>query len=95
MGWAKGEEKERKMEVELWFNAASDHLYDLNVPDSFPQELNQRIMDFKKKVLHFGHGFEKPFPTTNDKDWAVKEAKEILMLIDMQIGAKVCQGGYE
>jgi hypothetical protein len=42
----------------------------------------------RDKVLHWGHGFSKPFPAPEDIDWSLKEAKKILFMIDEWLGLK-------
>jgi hypothetical protein len=84
-------------EVSLWFNGASDHLYGLEIPDKFPKALKARISRFQKKVLIWGHGWGHGVvtPKNNDKNWALQEAKIILMEIDKFLGVDVLQGGFE
>ena len=72
---------------ELWFNGASDHLYELIIPDNFPEDLKSRMYDFKGKCLHFGHGLNQKV-TNEDINWAIGEAKDILFLIDRFHGVK-------
>jgi len=73
--------------AEVWFNGASDHLYELIIPDNFPEDLKNRMYDFKDKCLRLGHGLRQE-ATNKDIDWAIKEAKEILFLIDRFYGVK-------
>jgi len=69
----------------LWFNGASDHLYELNIPDNFPDSLKKRIKIFQKKCLEWGHGFPKKQAEIKDVYWALNEAKTILRLIDKNV----------
>ena len=77
-----------------WFNGASDHLYELEIPDSFPVELKDRIELFTHKALEWGHGYERN-GTEEDKRWALREAKDILMEIDKYLGIQVIKGTWE
>jgi hypothetical protein len=79
----------------LWFNGASDHLYELIIPKSFPKDLRERLGEFQKKVLHWGHGFSAPKATDEDFRWALLEARELLRLIDEQIGVKTIEASWK
>jgi len=68
--------------TDMWFNGSSDHLYELIIPEAYPQELRERLGTFRSKCLSWGHGFEEPNATKEDKAWAINEAKELLLLID-------------
>ena len=78
----------------LWFNASSDHLYDLVIPSELPKELRERLIIFKQKCLEAGHGFkgEVEYPTIT---WALMEAKELLRLIDEHHGIKTIEAEYK
>lgn len=69
----------------LWFNTAADHLYELNVPDDFPQALTKRILKFQSKCFAWrGLLLEK----VDEKHftWAIEEAQALLMKIDKHYG---------
>jgi len=80
--------------VSLWFNAASDHLYDLEIPSTLSRSLQRRLKAFQKRVIHFGHGFERD-ATEEDKTKAIQEAKDLVRLIDRAHGISVSKGDYE
>src|SRR3990167_4815839 len=69
--------------ISTWFNGASDHLYELDV-DNAPPKLKKRIKKFRDEVLDLGHGsgMLSDEITEGDIDRYIKEAKEILRLID-------------
>ncbi len=69
------------MEGEMWFNAASDHLYNLQV-DAAPEKLRDRIKIFQDLCLNWGHGFPEKKATKEDVKWAIQEAKDLLRIID-------------
>ncbi len=82
--------------AELWFNGASDHLYDLQIPKELPTTLKKRLAEFQKKVLHWGHGFDmNNQPTKEDKIWAIQEAKDLIRLIDKYFRIKTQKGDFE
>jgi len=80
----------------LWFNGASDHLYDLDLSKIKDASLGVRIAYWREKVIHWGHGFSKPIPTEKDFHWSVQQAKDFLREIDSTlIGVVVIQGQWE
>jgi hypothetical protein len=81
-----------KDRMEMWFNAASDHLYDLQIPETLTPELSSRLIEFQSKCLRWGHGFDltdAEKATEADMDWSLKEAKELLLEIDKHFGIPV------
>ena len=82
---------------ESWFNGASDHLYELVIPDDLPQDLKTRLTILQGKCLDWGHGFgvDKPAATDADVQWSIDEAKELLRLIDQWHGIAVVKGQWE
>ena len=78
---------ERPMWPSMWFNAASDHLYELQIPELASEELKTRLEELQDKSLEWGHGsgLLSGDVTEEDVDWAIKEAKELLMLIDEEL----------
>jgi len=85
---------EKYVGFELWFNAASDHLFDLQI-DSAPKHLRKRMDRFRTKCIIFGHGFPKKTATLNDFAWAIQEAKDLLRLIDKANKVPTEKGDYE
>jgi hypothetical protein len=83
-------------DTQLWFNGASDHVYDLNIPEALPKGLQEKISSWRDKVLDLGHGsyLMKDVPV-KERDWAIAEAKEILMAIDKHLKAEVVKGSWE
>ena len=66
----------------LFFNGASDHLYDLDVSTLKDTQLADEIQEWKTKCIGWGHGFGKPKPTNEDVVWSISKAKEFLFRID-------------
>lgn len=82
--------------VECFFNAASDHLYELEIPSKASPSLKKRLLLFQKKCLTWGHGFRKPSPTEKDFLWATQEAKDLLRIIDEQLlHVKTIKGDWQ
>ena len=81
----------------MWFNGASDHLYDLET-EVKDEAIKIRLVALKDKALTWGHGFgsDNPAPTFEDVMWAVKEAKDLLREIDSKLlGVETEQGTHE
>src|SRR5690348_8276229 len=52
-----------------WFNSASDHLYELQIPEVLPESLRIRLANLQHKSLVWGHGYLEPQPVDSDVDW--------------------------
>ncbi len=78
----------------LWFNGASDHLFELQIRDNFV--LKDACLAWKEEVLDLGHGrglMEKG--NFDDIAWSLNKAKEFLMAWDKQCGIDVEKGRWE
>jgi hypothetical protein len=84
-----------KFRGQLWFNAASDHLYGMNIPGNFPKELKDRLTKFRNDVLDKGHGsgMMKQFKE-KDIQASLEEAKDLLLSIDRLFGIESNKGEY-
>ena len=94
----KREITENNLIANIWFNGASDHLYELQIPKTLPKSLQKRLKNFQEKCLDLGHGsglLDMTSATKEDIKWAVQEAKDLLMEIDKAHGIKVSKGHYE
>ena len=46
------------MQVELFFNGASDHLYDIQVPKKWKgTQIDKKVKELQRRGLEIGHGF--------------------------------------
>ena len=73
--------------VERHFNAASDHLYEIEVPDKWSgTDIAQRVKELQGFGLEIGHNFTPKKWTKNDVEKAYKLCQEIAILIDKKIG---------
>lgn len=82
-------------DIDLWFNASSDHFYELQIPNNLSEELINRLTILRDKCLEWGHGFRTPKATKEDRIWAVKEAKELLRLIDEHFGVTTIKADWD
>lgn len=76
----------------MWFNGASDHLYEL-VTDAAPDHLRQRCAILQGRCLEWGHGDRRG--TADDIKWALQEAKDLLREIDLAHGVPAIKGRWE
>jgi len=67
--------------IGMWFYGASDHFFEIQV-DSAPKHLRKRVRVLKKKCLGWRMTIGSKKPTKEDAQWALDEAKELLLLID-------------
>lgn len=88
------EERAESYSPDLWFNGASDHLYELQIPETLPVRLAGSLRTFRDKVLYWGHAF-KDKATEKDKAWALAEVRELLRKVDEAYGVKTQKGEYE
>src|SRR5438552_18754349 len=73
-------ERDQRLGPELWFNGASDHLYDLQV-DSAPEELRVRLTQFRARSLDFVHGSTESYPTAVDHGNASDAAQRPVLVV--------------
>ena len=80
---------------EMWFYGASDHLYEMQIPDFLPNKLKNRLKIFQNKCMGWRLPMDKSKNATQeDKDWAVNEAKKLLRLIDKHHGVSVAEAQW-
>ena len=84
--------------ISIWFNTASDHLYELQIPSSLPEDIQERLRKFRDQCMGWRVriGDKSPIPTKDKYDWAINEAKELLLLIDKHcVGVETEKGDFE
>jgi hypothetical protein len=80
---------EKEMSIRLWFNSAADHLFGLEIPESFV--LKDECEKWKHSCLTWRlEKYEK-----QDKYWAIDQAKRFLLEWDKQCGILVEKGEWE
>lgn len=75
---------------EMWFNAAADHLYELQIPDNF--KLKKECENWQNKCIEFRLSHK---VTEKDFTWALEKARQFLRAWDKQMGIDVMKGDYE
>jgi hypothetical protein len=71
--------------IKLCLNGASDHLYGLQIPSSFPPDLKGKMEELRDKALKMGHGHSQTIWTIDDFDRLWDLTKEIALDIDRQV----------
>jgi len=84
-----------QFQIYMHFNAASDHLYDIEVPKAWKKqypELCQMVTTLKSKTIGCGHGGD---TLTKDEAFDLhKLAREIAIEIDKILGLKPDMGDW-
>ena len=79
----------------MWFNGASDHFYEFEIPEKFKDtEIGELAEWLKKWPLYWGHGFQekatkKDFADTFDK------VKRLAFLLDKELGFEPVKAQWE
>lgn len=76
----------------LWFNAAADHLFELQIPDDASPKLKENISGFQKYCIERR---VTPRVPLGDREFALRMAKDILMQWDKENNINVIKGDYE
>lgn len=83
-------------QIEMWANGASDHLYELEIPEHLEKKkIGQLARKLQSKALEIGHGFRGKTYKYKDFVWMQQTALEIMLLLDKELGLKPEKGEYE
>jgi hypothetical protein len=77
----------------VWFNGASDHLYELEIPDNFP--LKKECKAWRDKCLEWGHGSSMSVNKKDARQWALAQALKFLRAWDEYQLIETIKGRYE
>ena len=86
---------ERKIifnDYSLWFNAAADHLYELQIPNNISDEFKSKIESWQDKCIEWRIAAE---VTKENFEWALNTAKEILFQYDNLCNIETIKAEYE
>lgn len=79
-----------------WFHAASDHLYELEIPETLPAPLQDRLKRFRDEMLDKGHGAGLIEQHSEESiNEAIHEAKALLMEIDKAWGVPTTEANWK
>jgi hypothetical protein len=92
--WADARNKVAEFKAAIWFYGAGDHIIEMNIPESLPNNIKIKAKKFKAFVLARRQSSLDNFLNT-DIDYALKEAKDILLMVDKHLGAKTTRGSWE
>ena len=80
--------------AEIWFNASTDHLHELVIPQRCKRETKKRIKAFQDRCFNYRIGRE--LADKASIRWAIEEAKELLRLIDIEcLNVKAIEAGWK
>lgn len=83
----------------LWFNGASDHLFELEIPKQWQKKkLGKKMKELQDIALNIGHGarmMDHSPKAKTDFNKCVVFTKKIAFLIDKELGFKPIKGKYE
>lgn len=86
-------------QINLWANGASDHLYEIQVPEIMKDtKLEKKILELKELGLEMGHGnglFGQYKYNVDDFSRLIDLTKEISIAIDKMMGVDVIKGTWE
>ena len=77
--------------IAMWFNASSDHFYELEIPTQWKRKKIGRIAKWlQEKALSFGHSYldDRKKPTLKDFNEIFDKLEELALLIDKELGVK-------
>jgi len=81
--------------IESFFNGASDHLYEIEVPKAWEgSEIDVKVKELQSRGLKIGHGFTGEKWTERDFEECYVLCREIALLIDKQIGLEAQLGNW-
>ena len=86
-----GGESMKQRTINSWFNGASDHLFELVIPETLPKDLQDRLKSFQKKCCENSMWDV----TEKDIDMALSEAKEFLREIDDVFGIETIEATWK
>jgi len=85
----KGINKEdaRNRGIQIFFNSASDHLFEFEIPKQFrKKKIGKLAKQFQDFCLELGHGSKMSETTERDFEKAFEMLEELAQLIDKELG---------
>lgn len=82
--------------LSLWINGASDHLYELVIPEQIPEELKKKVIKLQDTALDYGHGNKMLTDMSKDKYNELRELlNEIALGIDNWLKVDTEKAGWD
>lgn len=79
--------------ADMWFYAACDHLFELEIPEKFSPERKAVIADWLRDTM--SHRLDRNDTTWQHVETALQFAKDLLLEWDILCGIKAEKGDYE
>jgi len=88
-------EEEEQMAMDMWFNGASDHFYELEIPSQFKRKKIGKLAKWlQDRCLYLGHGFKEK-GTKKDFEEVFEKLEELARLIDKELGIKDIKANFK
>jgi len=85
----KSKQEARNRGIQIFFNGASDHLFEFQIPKQFRgKKIGKLAKKFQDFCLEFGHGSKMLEATEKDFEKAFEMLEELARLIDKELGVK-------
>lgn len=82
--------------ITTWANGASDHLYEIEIPERYKgTEIETKVLELKRFGLEIGHGFIRHDYTKKDFMKLSSLTKEIALLVDTDLGVEPIAATWE
>lgn len=86
-----------ELDISLWFNASSDHLFELDIPEQWEKKkIGKLAKELQDLALDIGHG-ERMMEEidVSEKGKVIELTKEIGLLIDKELGIKPIKATWD
>ena len=85
----------KNKEWSMWWYAAADHLFEMEIPDSLPDDIKNKANTLQGIAMAYRLPMEDKRDNEEKAQEALKLAKEILFEADKLIGIKPIKGSWE
>lgn len=91
--------KETNMDMfHIWFNGASDHFYELEIPEQFKKtQIGKLAQELRDDCLSMGHGARMFGPNQATREDFIKtfeKLEKLCMLLDKELGVKAVKAEF-
>jgi hypothetical protein len=88
-------EKALSSDISMWANGASDHFYDVQIPEAWKKKaIGKHIAELADKALDMGHGYKDVVYTYDDFKELLVLTKKVCLGIDKELGVKTIKAQW-